>query len=65
MSPGVRINPLDVGGAVAFDPNGGDLNLTGHLYLAVDANGVAGYQPGQDFVVQVLANAALTIGNFI
>lgn len=37
--------------AVIFAPNSG--NLAGHAFLIVDANGIAGYQAGQDYVFDV------------
>jgi VCBS repeat-containing protein len=37
--------------AVLFTPDTG--NLQGHIYLVVDVNGVAGYQSGQDFVMDI------------
>ena len=40
--------------AVLFDPSAGTANITGSVYLIVDANGVAGYQAGVDYVVQLL-----------
>ena len=30
-------------------------NLAGHTYIIVDANGVAGYQAGADFVIELTA----------
>jgi VCBS repeat-containing protein len=51
--------------AVLFDPNRGDLH--NHIYLIVDLNGVAGYQAGQDLVIDVTDAAhlsSLTAGNF-
>jgi Ca2+-binding RTX toxin-like protein len=46
---------LGAGHAVLFTPSSG--TLAGHTFLVVDANGIAGYQGGQDFVIQ-LHNAA-------
>jgi hypothetical protein len=44
--------------AVLFTPNAG--NYAGHSFLVVDANGVAGYQAGQDLVIDLgqLASAS-------
>lgn len=60
---------LGAGNAVLFDPSAGTLNRDGHFFLVVDANGQAGYQAGQDYVVEFrnLASApgALTLANFI
>ena len=41
---------LGAGDAVLFSASGGD--LLGHLFLVVDQNGVAGYQAGEDFVIE-------------
>ncbi len=50
--------------AVLFTPDAG--NLSGHEFLVVDANGVAGYQAGQDYVIEVTGlSGALTAGNFV
>ncbi|HXC54925.1 MAG TPA: calcium-binding protein [Rhizomicrobium sp.] len=52
--------------AVLFDPTSGD--LAGHTFLVVDANGVAGYQAGQDFVVALaspLHLSSLGTGDFV
>ena len=57
---------LAVNGAVLFDPNAGDLNLAGHLYLVVDGNGDGVYTPSQDYVVQLVnATGTLTLDDFI
>jgi hypothetical protein len=37
--------------AVLFTPDAGALH--GHTFLVVDVNGVAGYQAGQDFVIEL------------
>lgn len=42
---------LAIGHAVLFDPDGG--NQQSHIFLIVEANGVAGYQAGLDYVFQV------------
>ncbi len=42
---------LAAGHAVLFTPTSG--NYSGHTLLIVDANGVAGYQAGQDYVFDV------------
>jgi Ca2+-binding RTX toxin-like protein len=41
---------LGSGEAVFFAVTGGD--LAGHLFLVVDQNGTAGYQAGEDFVIE-------------
>ena len=37
--------------AIVFDPDSGD--FAGKTFLVVDANGVAGYQAGQDLVFEL------------
>ncbi|HXL99045.1 MAG TPA: DUF4347 domain-containing protein, partial [Rhizomicrobium sp.] len=50
--------------AVLFTPTIG--NLAGHTFLVVDINGTAGYQAGQDLVIDVTGMAGtLTTANFI
>ncbi len=52
--------------AVLFDPDTG--NLHGHMFLIVDANGVAGYQAGQDFVIDITGAtniASLSTADFV
>ncbi|HEY1706646.1 MAG TPA: FG-GAP-like repeat-containing protein [Rhizomicrobium sp.] len=52
--------------AVLFSASAGD--LAGHLYLVVDANGVAGFQANADYVIQLqLAEnpGKIAAGNFI
>jgi len=50
--------------AVLFTP--GEGSLSGQTFLVIDANGQAGYQAGQDLVMQmmVLDNGTLTTANF-
>ena len=56
---------LGVGQALIFDPDQGDL-ANGHTFLIVDANGIAGYQAGGDYVVQIdIFLGTLTLDNFI
>jgi VCBS repeat-containing protein len=57
--------------AVIFAPGAG--TLSGHAFLIVDANGVAGYQAGQDYVMDVTGgitggtsnSATVQVGDFI
>jgi Ca2+-binding RTX toxin-like protein len=52
--------------AVLFDPNHGDLHH--HIFLIVDMNGVAGYQAGQDLVIDVTGASnlgSLSTANFL
>ncbi len=51
--------------AVIFTASSG--NLSGHTYLVVDANGTAGYQAGQDYVIELTSGtnlASITTANF-
>ena len=50
LAAAVGAGQLGAGHAVAFKPNGGD--LSGHWFLIVDANAVAGYQAGADYVME-------------
>ena len=52
--------------AVLFTADSG--NLAGHTFLVVDVNGTAGYQAGQDLVIDVTGGTnlnSLSTGNFI
>jgi Ca2+-binding RTX toxin-like protein len=49
---------LGAGLAALFTGHDGD--LSGHVFAVIDANGVAGYQAGQDLVIE-LVNAVLPI----
>ena len=42
---------LGVNHAVQFTATSGDLN--GHVFEVIDANGIAGYQAGQDYVIEL------------
>jgi Ca2+-binding RTX toxin-like protein len=44
---------LPARGAVLFDPSSGTADYADTAYLVVDANGIAGYQAGQDFVIEL------------
>ena len=66
LAAAVGAAQLGSGQAVLFDPSSGNLNFANHLYLIVDANGVAGYQAGADYVVQLFnAIGTLTLDDFI
>ena len=55
---------LAANNAVLFQADGGD--LAGLTFLVVDANGVAGYQAGSDYVIQLTTPpASLVTGDFI
>jgi hypothetical protein len=57
---------LSVNGAILFDPDAGDLNVDGHIFLIVDANGDGIYRPNQDYVVQMInPTGTLTIDDFM
>jgi Ca2+-binding RTX toxin-like protein len=57
---------LAINGAVLFDPTAGDLNVAGHSFLVVDANGDGSYTAGQDYVVQLInPTGTLTLDDFI
>jgi Ca2+-binding RTX toxin-like protein len=43
---------LGAGQAALFTASGG--NLSGHVFAVIDVNGVAGYQAGQDLVIELL-----------
>jgi hypothetical protein len=45
---GAALAGLGTGHAVIYTPDAGD--LAGNLFLIVDANGIAGYQAGEDYV---------------
>ena len=47
---------LGAGHAVVFNPDAGD--LVGRWFLIVDANGVAGYQAGLDYVMEFAGGLA-------
>jgi Ca2+-binding RTX toxin-like protein len=57
---------LAVNGAVLFDPNAGDMNVAGHLFIVVDANGDGLYRPNQDYLVQLVSSTGfLNLDDFI
>jgi Ca2+-binding RTX toxin-like protein len=57
---------LAVNGAVLFDPGSGDMNVAGHLFIVVDANGDGLYRPNQDYLVQLVSSTGfLTPDDFI
>ncbi|HEY2071711.1 MAG TPA: calcium-binding protein [Rhizomicrobium sp.] len=49
---------LAAGHAVLFTPTIG--NYSGHTLLVIDANGIAGYQAGQDYVIDITGATNLT-----
>ena len=54
----VGANQLHAGDAVLFTPSTG--NLSGHTFLVIDENGVAGYQAGQDLVIELTSATNLS-----
>jgi Ca2+-binding RTX toxin-like protein len=57
---------LPVGGAVLFDPSSGTADHANTVYLVVDANGIAGYQAGVDYVIELQDwNGSLDLTDFI
>ncbi|MCC6918600.1 MAG: calcium-binding protein [Alphaproteobacteria bacterium] len=66
LAAAVNAAALPAGQAVLFDPSAGNLDVAGMVYLVVDANGVAGYQAGQDWVFQ-LENCTgdITVDDFV
>jgi len=66
LSQAVGASQLPPHDAVLFTPTLG--NLAGHTFLIIDENGVAGYQAGQDLVVDITGATNLLhlgVGNFI
>jgi Ca2+-binding RTX toxin-like protein len=65
LAAAVGASQLGADHAVVFTPNSG--TLSGTHFLVVDLNGVAGYQAGQDLVIDLHAatSLALTTANFI
>jgi VCBS repeat-containing protein len=65
LAAAVGASQLAADHAVLFTPTAGA--FAGHTILVVDQNGVAGYQAGQDLVIdlQNAVNLGLTTGNFI
>jgi Ca2+-binding RTX toxin-like protein len=59
LASAIGAGQLGVGAAVVFTPDSGDLAT--HHFLIVEANGIAGYQAGQDYVIQLGAGSDLAI----
>jgi Ca2+-binding RTX toxin-like protein len=57
LATAVSATHLAAGHAVLFAPTTG--SFAGHTFLIVDANGVAGYQAGQDYVFDLVTAAHL------
>ena len=66
LTSDVNATNLAAHDAVLFTADSG--NLSGHTFLVVDANGIAGYQAGQDFVLDITGATnlgSLTTSNFL
>ena len=64
LSAALGANQLHAGDAVLFQPSSG--GLQSHLFLVVDANGTAGYQAGQDYVIDVTGlTGTFALANFV
>jgi Ca2+-binding RTX toxin-like protein len=66
LSHALGASQLHAHDAVLFTPTLG--NLAGHTFLVIDENGVAGYQAGQDLVIDITGATNLShlgVGNFI
>ncbi|MBV9692268.1 MAG: VCBS domain-containing protein, partial [Alphaproteobacteria bacterium] len=66
LAHAVGAGQLGAHDAVLFTPDSG--SLSGHTFLIVDLNGVAGYQAGQDLVIDITGAShlgSLSTGDFI
>ncbi len=65
LQAAIGASQLAAGHAVLFNPGGTD--FAGRTFLIVDANGLAGYQSGEDYVLDVTGGAlgGLSAGNFV
>ena len=63
LATAVDATTLGAHHAVEFSATSG--GLSGNTFLVIDANGVAGYQAGQDFVMQISGQLALSTTDFI
>ena len=59
LAAAIGAGQLGANHAVMFTASAG--NLAGHTYIIVDANGVAGYQAGADYVLEL--NSATNLGS--
>jgi Ca2+-binding RTX toxin-like protein len=63
LAAAVGGSELSENGAVLFTPDAG--TLSGHTFLIVDHNGIAGYQAGADYVIDVTGyTGTLSINSF-
>jgi len=61
----IGASQLSAGGAVLFTPSSGGYH--GDTFLIIDENGVAGYQAGQDLVIElshIVSVSSLSVSNF-
>lgn len=63
MAAAVGAGQLGIHDAVIFTPTTG--SLAGLTFVIVDANGVAGYQAGEDFVIQFDSSTPIHASDFI
>jgi Ca2+-binding RTX toxin-like protein len=66
LASAIGAGQLAAGHAVLFTPTLG--GLAGHTFLIIDANGVAGYQAGQDYVIELVGATNLShlvTGDFV
>lgn len=64
LAAAIGADQLAANHAVLFQADAGD--LVGQTFLVIDANGVAGYQAGEDYVIQLIAPpASLATGDFV
>ncbi|HTQ13824.1 MAG TPA: bluetail domain-containing putative surface protein [Rhizomicrobium sp.] len=65
LAAAIGAGQLGVHHAVLFTPNAG--TLSGDHFLVIDVNGTAGYQAGQDLVIELVSPTSLTLttDNFI
>ena len=66
LAAAIGAGQLAAGHAVVYHPNAGD--LSGGFFLVVDANGIAGYQAGLDYVMEFAAGSHpnnIAVGMFV
>jgi hypothetical protein len=63
LAAAVGATQLGVHHALVYTPDSG--SLAGQSFLIVDANGVAGYQAGQDLVIHIDSAATLNASDFL
>jgi len=65
LQAAIGTSQLAAGHAVLFNPGGPD--FAGRTFLIVDGNGLAGYQSGEDYVLDVTSGAlgGLSAASFV